>query len=110
MRYGRSLVLLTLLAASCAIGRPQATPTPTPVPTPGPPKGGEASIALPPTIGSNRPNLVPNRTNGQMPPSELVPIAPGCTPNRPAAPSAAALMKYAHAHGVPLIGTDCYRP
>jgi len=104
------LIAVALLGASCGSAKPVATPTPTPVPTPGPPRGAEPAVAQPPTVPSNRPNAVPGGVNGQLPVTDLVQIAPGCLPARPAAPSADALMRYAHAHGIALKGTDCYRP
>jgi len=108
----RLLVVIAFLAVSCSPGAHNAapTPSPTPVPTPGPPRGGEPAIARPPTVPTNQPNAVPGGVNGQLPITDLVQIAPGCLPSRPAAPSADALMKDAHAHGVALKGTDCYRP
>jgi hypothetical protein len=103
--------MIAFLAASCTFGRSAApTPAPTPVPTPGPPKGAEPAVAANPDVPGNAPTPLPGRTNGQLPATDLVEVTPTCLTARAAAPSMARMLDDAHAHGVALSTTICYRP
>ena len=58
----------------------------------------------------NTPTPVPGDTNGQMPSSDLVWVAPNCQAYRAAAPSLGLLLATAREQGVPMGFEECYRP
>ena len=63
-----------------------------------------------PAILDNSPTPDAGRSNGLLRPSDLVEVTPTCYAARPAAASISALLADAHAHGVSLIASQCYRP
>jgi hypothetical protein len=58
----------------------------------------------------NRPTPVPGGTNGQLPSSDLIGVAPGCQAARAAGPSLGLLLSTARGKGVALGTEQCYRP
>jgi hypothetical protein len=68
------------------------------------------ALAASPISPNNRPTAVPNRTNGEMPDSDLVNVAPGCRAYRAAGSSLGLLVAQAREEGVDLRTTECYRP
>src|SRR4051812_4642466 len=74
---------------------------------------GSASIAtagaLSPIQPDNRPASLPGVTNGEVPSSLLVQVAPNCVPARAAGPSLSLLFAEARAVGVSLGSEECYR-
>src|SRR4051794_19706229 len=59
---------------------------------------------------SNRPTPIPNRSNGELPDSDLISVAPDCRAYRAAAPSLSLLLRAARAQGVTVTPEECYRP
>jgi hypothetical protein len=59
---------------------------------------------------SNRPTPVPNRSNGELPNSDLISVAPDCRAYRAAATSLSLLLKAARAQGETVVPEECYRP
>jgi hypothetical protein len=106
------MLCVLFLAVSCSPAAHNAapTPSPTPVPTAGPPRGAEPTVPNPPTMLDNRPTEIAGRSNGQMPLTDLVQVAPTCLAYRPAAASIARLIKEARAQGETLYPAECYRP
>src|SRR4051794_35908202 len=58
----------------------------------------------------NRPTPIAGDTNGEMPASHLVGVAPNCVASRAAAPSLGLLLATARNTGVALGTNECYRP
>ncbi len=76
---------------------------------PGAGKIPAASAAVSPIQPGNVPTAIPGATNGELPPSDLVSVAPGCQAARAAGPSLGLLLAEARDRGV-LLGTEeCYR-
>ncbi|HZT66448.1 MAG TPA: M15 family metallopeptidase [Acidimicrobiales bacterium] len=70
---------------------------------------GAGALGGPAINPSNKPTPVPGATNGELPASDLIGVAPHCTAYRAAAPSLGLLLATARDEGVSL-GTDqCYR-
>src|SRR3954463_9007137 len=59
---------------------------------------------------SNRPTPIPNRSNGELPDSDLISVAPDCRAYRPAGTSLSLRLKAARAQGVTVRPEECYRP
>jgi hypothetical protein len=67
------------------------------------------AIAASPITPENRPTPLPGVTNGEVPPSLLVQVAPNCLAAREAASSLRLLFAEARASGVSLGAEECYR-
>ena len=76
-------------------------------------------LALPTTMAgaqgspiqpSNTPTPIPGATNGELPASDLVGVAPNCSAARAAGPSLGLLLATAREQGVTLGTEECYRP
>jgi hypothetical protein len=68
------------------------------------------AVADSPIQPNNRPTPVAGRTNGEMPDSDLINVAPNCRALRAAAPSLGLLLASARARGVTVTTEECYRP
>ncbi len=68
-----------------------------------------AAGAISPIQPDNRPLPLPGVTNGEVPPSLLVQVAPNCVTARAAGPSLSLLFAEARAVGVSLGSEECYR-
>jgi hypothetical protein len=73
---------------------------------PFPPAGADTSPIQP----GNQPTPIPGATNGELPASDLINVAPNCSAYRAAAPSLALLLATAREDGVTLGTEQCYRP
>ena len=71
------------------------------------PAGASASVS--PIQPDNRPTAIPGATNGELPASDLVNVAPGCQADRAAAPSLGLLLAEARERNVVLGTEQCYR-
>ncbi|MGH8976757.1 MAG: hypothetical protein ACRDV7_01685, partial [Acidimicrobiia bacterium] len=67
------------------------------------------SLAISPIQPDNRPVPLPGTTNGEVPASALVQVAPNCRAARAAGPSLSLLFAHARAVGVDLGAAECYR-
>jgi hypothetical protein len=71
---------------------------------------GRAGAVASPIQPGNRPTPIPGATNGELPSSDLVSVAPGCQADRPAGPSLGLLLAEARERNVRLGTEQCYRP
>ena len=71
------------------------------------PIGAGASVS--PIQPDNRPTAIPGGTNGELPASDLVNVAPGCQAARAAGPSLGLLLAEARERNVVLGTEECYR-
>ena len=69
--------------------------------------GAGASVS--PIQPNNRPTAIPGATNGELPASDLVSVAPGCQADRAAGPSLGLLLAEARERNVVLGTEQCYR-
>src|SRR5580704_2952779 len=68
------------------------------------------AVADPPAITpANVPTPIPGATNGELPASDLIAVAPNCLAARAAAPSLGLLLRTAGEDGVVLGTEQCYR-
>jgi hypothetical protein len=68
-----------------------------------------AGASLSPIQPGNRPTAIPGATNGELPASDLVNVAPDCQAARAAAPSLGLLLAEARERNVVLGTEQCYR-
>ena len=68
-----------------------------------------AGAASGPIQPGNQPTPIPGATNGELPPGDLVNVAPGCKAARAAGPSLGLLLAEARDRGVVLGTEQCYR-
>jgi D-alanyl-D-alanine carboxypeptidase-like protein len=69
-----------------------------------------AGFAISPIQPANRPTPLPGATNGLVPRSMLIDVAPNCVAAREAGPSLARLFAMAREQNFPLGAEECYRP
>ncbi|HET9692592.1 MAG TPA: M15 family metallopeptidase [Acidimicrobiales bacterium] len=69
-----------------------------------------AGAATSPITPGNTPTPIAGATNGELPATDLVRVAPGCLADRAAAPSLGLLLAEARQRGVALGTEECYRP
>src|SRR5258708_40270304 len=71
------------------------------------PAAGAGTSPIQPT---NRPTPIPGATNGELPSSDLINVAPNCQAARAAGPSLSLLLGEARQADVVLGTEQCYRP
>src|SRR5260370_3964712 len=69
-----------------------------------------AGAGTSPIQPTNRPTPIPGATNGELPSTDLINIAPNCQAARAAGPSLSLLLAAAREAGVVLGTEQCYRP
>ena len=69
-----------------------------------------AALAISPIQPANRPTPLPGATNGLVPRSMLIDVAPNCVAARAAGPSLARLFAMARELALPVGAEECYRP
>jgi hypothetical protein len=70
---------------------------------------GRAAADPPAIAPSNTPTPVPGAVNGELPPADLIGVAPNCLAARAAGPSLGLLLRTAREEGVVLGTEQCYR-